>query len=55
MEYGQGSTGIVAPTTAAVVTLPVTGSNLIVQIAIAAAVGLIVWGVINARQHKQVQ
>ena len=38
-------------TTAAVLTLPNTGGNLIVNLAIAVGAGLVVWGVLYSRSR----
>ncbi|HSX28343.1 MAG TPA: hypothetical protein VLF60_02740 [Candidatus Saccharimonadales bacterium] len=51
-EQTGGMGGFIAPATTAVITLPLTGGNLLVQIAIAIAAGLTVWGILNARQRK---
>jgi hypothetical protein len=52
MTYGKGA-GAGVVTTAGVTTgaalLPNTGSNLVVEVAIAVAAGLVVWGVLYLR------
>jgi hypothetical protein len=54
MTYGKGAgTGVV--TTAAVTTgaavLPNTGGNLVIEVAIAVAAGLVVWGALYLRSR----
>ncbi len=54
--YGQGNgvTKVVPPVlgAAAIGVLPQTGMNDVVQIALALAAGLIIWGVVYVVSHK---
>jgi hypothetical protein len=51
--YGRGSAvAPVAVATGAAVTLPNTGGNLVVNLAISAAAGLVTWGVLYAAATK---
>lgn len=49
MYKGGLSAGAATVTTGAALTLPNTGSNMLINVAISVGVGLIVWGVIYAR------
>lgn len=55
--YGEGNavlgTTAVAATTYGVTTLPNTGSDMLVQIAIAVAAGVFAWGVLYVRQARR--
>jgi LPXTG-motif cell wall-anchored protein len=53
--YGRG--GVAGPvvattTTVGVLTLPNTGGNIVISLAIAVASGLVVWGVLYARSAR---
>ncbi|HSX35315.1 MAG TPA: LPXTG cell wall anchor domain-containing protein [Patescibacteria group bacterium] len=39
--------------TAAAITLPNTGSNVVVTIALSVAAGLVTWGIMQARARRQ--
>jgi hypothetical protein len=50
--YGKGALGVAATTTTATVgavTLPNTGGNFVVTVAISLAAGLVAWGVLYSR------
>jgi LPXTG-motif cell wall-anchored protein len=47
---GMGA-GTATVATAAVLTLPNTGSSVIVTLALSVAAGLITWGIIYSRSH----
>jgi len=54
--YGQG--GVVGPvvattTTVGAITLPNTGGNVVVTLAISVAVGLVTWGALYARHNAR--
>ena len=51
--YGQGAGPVVATaTTVGVLTLPNTGGNVVISLAVAVASGLVVWGVLYARSAR---
>lgn len=51
--YGGLGAGVAATaTTAGVLSLPNTGSNVVVNIAISVMAGLVAWGVVYARAHQ---
>jgi len=53
--YGKGGVApiVATTTTVGVVTLPNTGGNIVVSLAIAVASGLVVWGVLYARSSTR--
>lgn len=55
--YGEGPAVLgsttVAATTYAVTTLPNTGNSVLIQIAIAVAAGMLVWGVVYSRRMNR--
>lgn len=52
MYGGIGAGAAATATTGAVLALPNTGSNMIVNIAISVAVGILTWGIIYSRAAK---
>jgi hypothetical protein len=55
--YGMGGSDVVAPvvattTTVGALTLPNTGGNFVVTLAVSVATGLVAWGVLYARSAR---
>lgn len=48
MYAGKGAAVAAAPVVAAAVTLPNTGSNMLISLALAVAAGMVTWGVVYA-------